>query len=153
MHASWNIFFSLFFLLLVSAAFVGLADSGRLVTNLPVFDLVVLSIAAFRLVRLFTYDHITAFLRDELAKHSENTFLGTAGRLLACPWCTGMWFGFLVYVGYAAVPSLMLPLAIILSVAALATVFQISTNAIGWTAEVQKQRAGAANTTGKNTCG
>lgn len=153
MHAMWNILFSFFFLVLVVAAISGLAGAGRLVLFIPVGTLLLLSLATFRLIRLFTYDHITASLRDRLSACPENTFLGTAGRLLACPWCTGMWFAFLMYVGYAAIPYLMIPLMYILAIAAVASVLQIGSNSLGWNAELRKRTVLGAEGNGKNTCG
>jgi len=99
MKALWNIIFSLFFLGLVVLAYVYLSDRGLLTTDIPWSDLVLLALATFRLVRLFTYDHITAFLREWVANARPGTFLGTVKDLLGCPWCTGVWFGFVAYVG------------------------------------------------------
>ena len=139
MHALWNIFFSLFFLVLIALSFAWLAGEGRLVADMPFLHILLLSLATFRLTRLFSYDHITAFLRDWLARYGEHTFLGTAGALLRCPWCTGVWFAFLAYVGYAAMPALVLPLALILAIAAIGSTLQIYANLIGWKAEAKKR--------------
>lgn len=140
MNAIWNILFTVFFLWLLVMGLDWLSDTGRLITDIPVFHLVLLSIATFRLVRLFTYDHITDYLRDWLGKYPRGTFLGTAGSLLECPWCTGMWFGFLLYVAYAAFPSVTLPVLFILTIAAIATCLQLLMNLVGWSAEEKKRK-------------
>lgn len=153
MHAMWNIIFSFFFLLLAVAAICGLADAGRLVLFIPLSMLLLIALATFRLVRLFTYDHITASLRDRLSIYSEDTFLGTAGRLLTCPWCTGMWFAFVMYVGYAALPIITVPFMYILAIAALASLLQIWANGLGWQAELKKRTVLGPDGGGKHTCG
>ncbi len=139
MHAFWNILFSLFFVALIGASFSWLSDNGLLVIDIPAFHLVLLSLATFRLVRLFSYDHITDFVRSWLDRYGDHTFLGTGARLLGCPWCTGMWFAFLAYVGYAAFPQVTLPLALILSIAGIASLLQLLANLIGWSAEGRKK--------------
>lgn len=138
MKAFWNIFFSVFFLALVGFSFRYLSDAGKLTTAIAWTDLVLLSLATFRLVRLFTYDHITAFLRDWVRPAKDGTFLGTVRDLLNCPWCTGVWFAFLAYLGYSVSPALVMPLVLILAIAALASFFQVFTNLVGWNAEDKK---------------
>ena len=141
MNAFWNTVFSLFFVALVAYTLVWLSGQGLLVVDIPVFHLALLSLATFRLVRLFSYDHITGFVRTWLGRYPEGTFLGTGGRLLGCPWCTGMWFAFLVYVGYATIPQVVLPIALILSIAAMGSLLQLFANLLGWSAEAKKQKA------------
>lgn len=140
MHAIWNLFFTVFFVWLLTMSFFWLSDQGLLIADIPAFHLVLLSIATFRLVRLFTYDHIMEPIRSWLSGFQERTFLGTGAALLKCPWCTGMWFAFLAYVGYAAIPNVVLPVALILSIAGVASLFQLLANLIGWSAEEKKQR-------------
>lgn len=138
MKAFWNIIFSLFFLALIGLSFLYLSDAGKLTTAIVWTDLVLLSLATFRLVRLFTYDHITAFLRDWVRPAKDGTFLGTVRDLLNCPWCTGVWFAFLAYLGYSVSPEFVMPLVLILAIAALASFFQVFTNLVGWNAEDKK---------------
>ncbi|MES2668115.1 MAG: DUF1360 domain-containing protein [Patescibacteria group bacterium] len=138
MKAFWNILFSLFFFALVLGSFMLLSQQGSLKTDIPWTDLILLSLATFRLVRLFTYDHITQFLREWVSKGKEGTFVGTLRDLLGCPWCTGVWFGFLTYAGYSYSREMIMPVILILSIAALASVFQIFTNLVGWNAEEKK---------------
>lgn len=138
MKAFWNIVFSLFFAGLVVSGFVFLAGEGRLLADIPVLDLVLMALATFRLVRLFTYDHITAFLREWLGVSRPGTFLGTVNDLLRCPWCTGVWFSFLGYFGYCFSRGAVMPLILMLAIAALASFFQIFANLVGWNAEDKK---------------
>lgn len=142
MNAVWNILYSLFFVGLMAYTYIWLSANGLLILDIPVFHLILLSLATFRLIRLFTYDHITDYLRNSFSQFGKHTFLGTAGQLLTCPWCTGVWFAFLLYVAYAAIPTIVIPLTLILSISALASFMQLLSNLIGWSAEEKKQRVG-----------
>ena len=145
MNALWNFLYSLFFLGLMAYAYVWLLGENLLVLDIPLLHLALLSLATFRLIRLFSYDHITDYLRSGLSRFGKGTFLGTAGQLLGCPWCTGVWFAFLAYVAYAVVPTIVIPLALILSISALASFLQLLANLIGWSAEEKKQRVNGSN--------
>lgn len=137
MKTFWNIMFSLFFIVLACAGLAYLAQEGKLLTDIAFVDFILLSLATFRLVRLFSYDHITEALRS-IGRDRPGTFLGTIHDLITCPWCTGMWFAFLTYLGYALSREFAMPVILILSIAALASVFQIFANLVGWNAEDAK---------------
>ena len=133
----WNLAFSLFFAVIVLLAAMWLVGTGKALAGITIGNFVLMALAIFRLVRLFTYDHITAFFRDWFVGHSETSFLGTVGALLMCPWCTGLWFSFLV-VFFAYATPIAWPIILILALASLATFIQIVTNLIGWHAEGKK---------------
>jgi len=136
----WNISFSLFFILLSTLGLVWLSGAGKLVAWIPVSDFVLMALAIFRLIRLVSYDTITAFLRDGLSQYHSTTFLGTLGVLVNCPWCTGLWFAFLIAFFYFATP-LTWYVILVLALAAVASLLQLTSNLIGWSAEVKKREA------------
>lgn len=138
MKTFWSIAFSVFFLVVLAASGLYLFNTGRLVTDIPWSDLILLSLATFRLVRLFSYDHITAFLRESVENARPGTFLGMIKDLLGCPWCTGVWFAFLAYFGYALSREAVMPLILVLSIAGIASLLMIFTNLLGWNAEDKK---------------
>ncbi|MDB5265951.1 MAG: sporulation protein [Parcubacteria group bacterium] len=133
----WNTLLSLFFAVLMVAAIWWLFATGRLFYQVPFRDLLLLALATYRLIRLFTYDIITKFIRDWFAGARENSLGGTLGALLNCPWCTGLWFSFLVVFSYFATPYAW-PVIIILAVAGIASFFMTLSNLIGWMAEGRK---------------
>lgn len=59
------------------------------------FDFAVVSLAAFRLIHLFTYDKIFAFVReyiDHKGKTDDRTGIYRyIDSFLECLWCTGIW--------------------------------------------------------------
>lgn len=85
--------------------------------NISLFHFVILTLAAFRITRLFVSDKTTQWLRDLCLIVSFSTDASTGlptivrtkrvkgarrvfGEILECSWCTGMWVAFLVVVLY-----------------------------------------------------
>ena len=131
--------------------------NGELPTTIPVFDLILITLATFRLTRLFVYDKITRFLRDTF-QHVEETYsqegvtyvtkvertsgpLRTAYELLICPWCFSIWAALFVLYGYFIATELFWLPILILAISGVATAVQILVNMIGWTAENKKLEA------------
>jgi hypothetical protein len=134
----WNLVFSVFFALLVLLGTQYLASNRLVFYDVPFRDLVLIALAIFRLVRLLSYDVITQFIRDWFVGAPQDSLRHTLGMLVNCPWCTGLWFSFLVVFFYFAAPLFAWPIIIILALAALASLFQILANLIGWAAELKK---------------
>lgn len=133
----WNTVLSLFFALLVIVSIAILSGEGRIFYDIPVRDLVLMALAIFRLIRLFTYDRITLFIREWFVGAEENTLRHTLGVLINCPWCIGLWFSWMVVTFYfASIYSW--PLILLLALAALGSFFQVVSNWIGWNAEYKK---------------
>lgn len=152
----WNFIFSVIFAVLLLLMTAGLGDISARISNITTVDFFILVLASFRLIRLFSYDKITQFARDFFLDIVEtSTTKGekiiskikptigprrTILELLDCPWCTGVWLAIFVVFFYFYTPYAKFPL-LVLAIAGLATVFQLSTNAIGWTAENLKQKS------------
>lgn len=123
----WNLAFTAAFAFACLALMAYLSDVPNVFVRVGVWDFFLLSFASFRLIRLFTYDKITAFLRDYLAARS-----GAVGKtlhsLIICPWCTGVWTSLLVvtlfFVPYAQ------PILLVLAVAGIASSVQVIMNAV-----------------------
>ncbi len=147
--AFWNILFGLLFATLVLKGSWVLTSGGTSVPVVSMFDLMLITLATFRMVRLVSYDVITKFIRDAVSGASEDTFLGTISKLLNCPWCTGLWFAFFVTFAYLVTP-LAFPIIIILAVAGVASFFQILSNMVGWHAEAKKREVVASS---ESSCG
>lgn len=133
----WNTLLSIFFAALMLYGIWWLVVTHRFFYPLPVMDLFLIIFAIFRLIRLFTYDVITKFIRDWFVNAREDSFAYTLGMLINCPWCTGLWFSFLVVFSYFATPYAW-PVILILAVAGLASFVMTFSNLIGWMAEGRK---------------
>ncbi|KON89400.1 sporulation protein [Sporosarcina globispora] len=103
-------------------------------------ELVILTLASFRLTRLIVFDKITEFLRrpflEEVEEKDENGEIevywvvkegrvrGFFGELLSCYWCTGVWSALFLYALYYFYVSWAAPVLVILSVAGLAAIIE-----------------------------
>lgn len=136
----WYTVSSLFFIALAAGAYSWLAEHGRLVAWIPFTDFLLMALATMRLVRLFTYDIITAFIRNWFVGAEPESLRSTLGALINCPWCTGLWFAFLIAFAYLATPVAWYAI-LVLALSTLATSLQILTNLVGWSAELKKKEA------------
>ena len=136
----WYTTLSLFFVVFATFCYLWLAGNNKLTTQVPLVDLFLMALAVMRLVRLFTYDIITAFIRNWFVGADPQSFLGTLGMLIHCPWCTGLWFACMVVFFYLATPIAWYAI-LVLALASVATFFQLLANLIGWKAEIAKQKA------------
>ena len=126
----WNFIFSLILVFLaIYISYKIFETNSRLIVNLGFFEFFVISLATFRLIRLFTYDKIMNFLRDFFAMR-KSKFMLTIHELLICPWCTGIWMALLVIALYFLIPLGKI-LVFILAIAGAGSLIQIFANMIG----------------------
>jgi hypothetical protein len=147
----WNLVFALFFVTLVGMAVIILESEGyKKMNDLTFIDLILISLASFRLIRLVVYDKITAFFREQFwdATETKTTIVLTKPKvgprrtladLLSCPWCFGIWAAAMVTFFYLLTPYAYFPV-LFLALAAVATTLQLLANLIGWKAEELKQK-------------
>ena len=145
----WNVVFGVFFLILVFMATIILeGEAYKPLSTLTVFDYVLMSLATFRLVRLFVYDKITAFFREQfydvvsskgdmILVKPEHGPRRTLADLMSCPWCFGMWAGGMVTFFYLLTPYAFY-CVVLLAIGAVGSFLQILANFIGWKAEQAK---------------
>lgn len=152
----WNFLLSIVFALLLGGSMWVLYQQGSIPTSIPFFDVLLIVLATFRLIRLFGKDTVTAFIRDWFAERNEivlDTGLVTVeylhpprgprramSELLGCPWCMGVWCALFVTFFYFLTP-LSWYVILILAVAGVATFIQLVANAVGWSAERGKREA------------
>ena len=146
----WNVVFILFYVGLLTMAGIILNTEARMpYADLKLFDLVLISLASFRVTRLFVYDGMTKFIREQFydAKVVRNKVtlvkpLTGARRTLAdltsCAWCFGVWATTMVVFFYLLTPYAYLPI-LILALSSVATMLQLFANMIGWKAEQLKK--------------
>lgn len=142
----WNLVFLTLFLLLVLVGVQYLKEQTYIgYGSIGIFDFVLLSLATFRLVRLFVYDRIMKFFREMFwnaeMMHGEMVLTKpirgprrTIADLLGCPWCTGIWMAAVVTFFYFLTPLAYVPI-VLLSVAAVGSFLQLLANMVGWKAE------------------
>jgi hypothetical protein len=99
----WNFSSSVIFLMLVILLTFYLKDHIKPDYHISPYDFTLLILATFRLVRLFTYDSVTGYIRRYLAKF-ENGPKKTLSNLINCPWCTGVWMSLITTSIYFVIP-------------------------------------------------
>lgn len=137
---TWNTFYSLFFVGLSFLFLWHLNSRGLLPTWISPFDMLLVVLATFRLVRLVVYDTITKFFRDWLNTFEKDSFWGTFGVLLHCPWCAGLWFALFVSYFYFLTPYAWF-FIFFLAVGGLASFVQVLSRLVKWRVEREKYLA------------
>ncbi|NSL51433.1 DUF1360 domain-containing protein [Calidifontibacillus erzurumensis] len=105
-----------------------------------VHELLLLSLASFRLTRLLVYDKITNFIRrpfhreveEKLEDGTVETYIEIKGKglrrfigeLLSCHWCTGVWSAAGLYTGYLFAPHFFTMIICILAIAGCASIIE-----------------------------
>lgn len=146
----WQVVFGVAFTLAVIMGIIILDSEARIpLTALTPTDLVLITLASWRLTRLFVYDGITKFFREQfydvvesgrgyLLERPRSGARRTLNELLTCPWCFGVWASATVTFFYLLTPLALYPV-ILLAVAAVASFLQIVANLVGHQAEKLKR--------------
>lgn len=145
----WNIVFSILFVGYVTAlGIVSYTYAPASFASISPMEFLLLALASMRLTRLFVYDKITAFVREQFYDIAPDgvTFIKplhgprrTLADLFSCPWCFGVWASAtVVFAYYVAQPYLWYPI-LFLAFAGAASILQVFANMIGWTAERTKR--------------
>jgi len=149
---AWNIVFTALFILFLGLSMIVVTNNGSLsVFRLTVFDIAIIALASQRVVRLFVYDNVMKWFREQFYD-SRTTKDGTVTLhtpkrgprrtivdLLSCPWCFGLWATSVVAFFYIMTPYAYYP-ALVLALSTVVSTLQITVNWIGHNAEAAKQR-------------
>ncbi len=145
----WNFVFSVFFVILVIMGAIILETESRIpLTDLAVVDYVLITLASWRLTRLFVYDAVTKFFREQFwdvkkvgkGVQLEKPRVGprrTLADLMDCPWCFGMWATAMVIFFYLITSYAVFPV-LLLALSGVATFLQLLANLVGNRAEQLK---------------
>jgi hypothetical protein len=106
-------------------------------------DLLLLSLATFRLTEIVTEEKVARVIRapfaDEVTVQKENGeeetqevprgtgFRRVVGEMILCPWCTGVWIATLLTFAWVLIPAVAKVILIAFAVAAGGMIFQITT--------------------------
>ncbi len=151
----WNMFFILLFAVAAGAFLISFSrHDWYFFQAIGLSEIIVLTLAVARIIRLLCYDNITLFIREffldvRTVKQveggveqyervpSEKPFKRTVSKLLNCPWCVGIWITLGLLWLYSAFPILFF-FYILLAISQLAGMIQLGTNLVGWNAEYKK---------------
>ena len=142
----WNFVFLIFFIILIIMGAIILETEARIpLAELSTVDYVLITLATWRLTRLFVYDAITKFFREQFwdavkagrGHRLEKPKTGprrTLADLLDCPWCFGTWAAAFVIFCYLITPYAVFPV-VLLAISSVATFLQLLSNLVGNKAE------------------
>lgn len=146
----WNFVFSTGFFILVVIGAIILETEARIpLTELELIDLTLITLASWRLTRLFVYDNTTKFIREQfldVVKVGRSWALEkpktgprrTLSDLMGCPWCFGVWATALTTFMYLVTEWALYPI-LLLALSAVATFLQLLSNLVGHKAEQIKK--------------
>lgn len=149
----WNFVFTVFFLVMVTMAAIILDTKARIpLSELSLTDYVLITLASWRMTRLFVYDAISKFVREQfydVVKVGDSFALEkpktgprrTLADLFGCPWCFGIWATAMTTFLYLLSDWLVYPV-IFLALSAVATFLQLLSNLVGHKAEQLKNQNG-----------
>lgn len=154
-----NFIASVLFALLLGTFMYLLYTGPGIPTAISEFEFVLLSLAVFRVVRLFAYDKITEWLRDifyDVEVQTEEVIRTKPLRgvrrtiidLLLCPWCLGVWASLFITFLYFYTPFAWFPV-VMLAIAGVGSLFAIFANLIGWYAEGRKREVEGRSVNGR----
>ncbi len=130
----WNMVSMFVFVLLLIVLGLLLNDRDTGIGSISVFDLLVISIATYRMTRLMVYDRIFKLVRD-IIRSFEGTGIGDSMKaIITCPWCAGVWISLFNVAIFLLVPYGQL-FIYIMGIAGVATFFQLGVNILGMIAE------------------
>lgn len=147
----WNIVFTVFFLIVVVMGMIILDTEARIAySELTLTDYVLITLASWRLTRLFVYDAMTKYIREQFwdAKKVgrgwklEKPKVGprrTLADLMGCPWCFGVWATTTVTFFYLLTDYAIFPV-VVLALSAVATFLQLISNLAGHQAEKARKQ-------------
>ena len=132
------------------AAIILQTEARLNVAELSFTDFALMTLATWRLTRLFVYDAITKFFREQFwdvvkvgkGYALEKPKVGprrTIADLLSCPWCFGVGSAAVVIFFYLITPYAVYPI-MLLALSAVATFLQLLSNLVGNQAEATKTK-------------
>jgi hypothetical protein len=122
-----SIFF--YFGLIVLVGFL-MRENGYNIWDIPTRDLIILSLASFRLTRMIVFEKIFKFGRDLIRSNNKYSFFSTLLFIVTCPWCAGVWMVLVMIVFFFLVPYGQL-LVYALAIAGIASFIVQLSNLIG----------------------
>lgn len=149
----WNFWLLVLSVVLLVIELWILAEFGTLPVSIGIFDAALITLATFRLTRLFVYDSIMHFVRDWFLirnvtitdqevlvarRKYPSGFRRAMSDLFSCPWCFGLQAAMLVVFFYYLSPLSWIVI-LMFAVGGVATFIQLMANAIGWKAEYLKR--------------
>ena len=127
---AWN-FASLFlFFALIGITGYFLETESIDITNISTTDLIILTLAIYRVTRVVVFEKIFKYFRDLVKANNRVYFMRTLCYIITCPWCAGVWIALIMVVFFFLVPYGKL-LVYIMAVSGVASFLVMLSNYLG----------------------
>lgn len=123
------------FLIFLSVSVLLLQENNFEIAEVSILDLVILTLATFRLIRLLMYEKVLGIIRHFIHSRADRLFFKSLGNLVKCPWCTGVWTALFVFDFHYLVPY-GLYLNYILAIAGVASVLVVAVNNLNYRSDI-----------------
>jgi hypothetical protein len=128
-----------FFSLMVVVGYL-LKLQGYEITDLTVRDMIIITLASFRLIRVVVFEKIFKFFRDFVKSRPSYYVFNTMKFIVTCPWCMGVWVSLMIIVFFYLIPYGQL-LVYVLAISGVASIIVTITNLLVLkNKEMQKDR-------------
>ena len=127
---AWN--FTSLFVYLALVILVGyiLEKNGHSIRNIGLKDLIIITLASYRMTRILVFEKILKFFRDFVKSKQNYYVLNTIRFIITCPWCAGVWITLVIVVLYFLVPYGVF-LVYILALSGIASFLVLLANLVG----------------------
>jgi hypothetical protein len=136
---SWNFLATLFYILCLVALGFGLKSIGVTKEDFDIGDIVLMSIATYRLTRILVFDKIFKLFRDFLKSRDNLHVFYVIREIITCPWCAGVWVALIVAALYFMVPFGDI-FIILLTISGIASFLVVSVNFLGLSTEEKQHK-------------
>jgi hypothetical protein len=136
---SWNFLATLFFILCLTALGYFMHRQGIKLQDASVLELLIMSLATYRLTRILVFDKIFKLFRDFIRSRSGWKVFYVIREIITCPWCAGVWVAFVIMVLFYFIPFGKL-FIYILAISGVASFFVIVVNNIGLLTEERQHK-------------
>jgi len=136
-------FLSIFvFLLFLATSIFLLQYTGFTLELVSILDLVIITLATFRITRMLMYEKVFGILRYLINSRGEKLFFRSVGNLVKCPWCTGVWASLVIFDLHYLIPYGMY-LNYVLAIAGVASVMVVVVNNLNYKSDIlERERSG-----------
>ncbi len=134
----WNILFTVFFFAITIVAWKCLEAHNINLSEIKIFDLFIIGLAAYRLTRLLIHDEVFYYVKDFAKKYkTEQGFIKSVSVLLTCPWCVSVWMALIALFVYMLIPYGKF-IIIVLALSAISGFYHLLITLIGWGIDEKK---------------
>lgn len=126
------------FLIALSISIFLLQQTGFTMDKITIMDLVIITLATFRIIRMLMYEKIFSIIRYFINSNGDKLFYRSVGNLVKCPWCTGVWAALFTFVLHYLIPFGYF-LNYFFAISGVASVMVVAVNILNYKSDILKK--------------